>query len=179
MTNGSNVAVPLKKALQTEGNTDKTALTIEVVDSVPFSEYREVIRVAGQVGYTTFEHGAPDSSKLLTTHRPGGGVWTVEQDEKPTVGELSPAEVNQGIQAAAPGVLGCYNQALGRDATLSGQVVTRITIDTDGSVAEVAITEGMEATLDACVADAVKGATFPAPRGGQAIATFPFALSPG
>ncbi|MCP4805601.1 MAG: AgmX/PglI C-terminal domain-containing protein [Proteobacteria bacterium] len=179
MTIGTNVGDPLKQALRTEGTITKDELTLEVADSVPFSDVREVMRAAGQVGYTTFHHSAPDAKKRVTTYAPGGGEWVIEEEPKPTLGELSQNEVLVGINKAAPGVLSCYNQALGRDATLSGQVVTRFTIDVDGTVAEVAVTEGMEDTLDACVAEAVKGATFPKPRGGQAIATFPFKLSPG
>jgi TonB family protein len=75
----------------------------------------------------------------------------------------------------------CYDEALTRHPTLAGRVVVQFTIANTGRVLASLIgssTLGV-ASVDACIANAVKRWEFPAPEGGGLVmVSYPFQLSP-
>lgn len=75
----------------------------------------------------------------------------------------------------------CYTRELRRDPDLRGKLVVRFVVGESGSVKYAAI---RGSTLDSrivedCVLDKVRAATFPRPRGGTVIVSYPFNFSGG
>jgi len=150
-----------------------TTLKIEAADSATFAELALIMNAAGKAGYTRFEHADPTGNRLHKTTTPGGGELAPVKKA-----EISAKALNAGIQPVGPAVLACYNEALGRDASLKGTIEVSITISAKGHVLGTEVTQGIEPALDKCVAEAVEDATFAAP-GGVVVTSFPFNLSPG
>jgi len=75
----------------------------------------------------------------------------------------------------------CYQQALGRRPTLEGRLVTQFTIAPTGQVLAAVVQSSTlrEVSVEACVVNAVKRWSFPAPdRGGLAMVSYPFTFAP-
>jgi hypothetical protein len=80
----------------------------------------------------------------------------------------------------------CYNNALEREAAMSGKIVLEFTIVGDesvgGVVEEVLVGEGttlLDPELGECVSESMASATFPPPEGGGTVqVTYPFVFAP-
>ena len=77
----------------------------------------------------------------------------------------------------------CYNQGLVRDPNLEGRVAVQFRIDARGSVQSSFVGDSSieDASVERCIANAVKRWRFPAAPGrmGSVIVTYPFVLAPG
>ena len=73
-------------------------------------------------------------------------------------------------------VHGCYERALLKDPGLAGKVVLEWTIGANGRVAAAKTKSSTlrNASVEACILSNLKGWTFPAPKGGVVIITYPF-----
>lgn len=94
-------------------------------------------------------------------------------------GSLDKSIIRRVIQQHIAEVKRCYETELEKKKDLAGRVMVHFIIGTDGKVTESSISE---TTLNSpagerCIADAVKGWAFPAPRGGTVTVTYPFVLA--
>lgn len=97
-------------------------------------------------------------------------------------GSLSREIIQRVIRRHRNEVRFCYERELSQNPALQGRTSIRFTISATGSVAAAAATNttaGLE-SVAACISQAVRRWTFPAPSGGGiVIVTYPFVLSPG
>jgi hypothetical protein len=110
-------------------------------------------------------------------------------------GRIEPGEVQRVVRANFNKFVTCYKEGQTRDPKLAGRVVVRFVIDPTGHVPEassvtsesghggaagsaVSVTSLPDPKVVACVVEAYRSLTFPAPQGGRAIIAFPIELSP-
>ncbi len=105
------------------------------------------------------------------------------EDSKPGAakGRLPPEEIQKVVRSNYSEFRGCYEEGLGRNPGLRGQVSVRFVIERDGSVTQVSM---VFLTLPDCkVANCVKAAypklKFPTPEGGTITVVYPIILEPG
>jgi TonB family protein len=92
-------------------------------------------------------------------------------------GALDANEVRQIVRSNIPDVQACYEETLRSRPGVEGRVTVQFAIGADGRVLVAVVAESSvgDATLDACVVEAVKGWVFPEPRGGgNVVVTYPF-----
>jgi hypothetical protein len=111
----------------------------------------------------------------------------VDTASRKPLGELSSEEVLGGMMALKPTIVGCYQKALKKDASLAGRVIVRFEIESTDGVGVVSNADIQETELDSpsfeyCVLDTVVGASFPPPKGADGallVVSFPFDFDPG
>jgi Ca-activated chloride channel family protein len=119
------------------------------------------------------------------TARAGGSHATAAPQVRAgaaTVNGRLPSEVVQRIVRQNFGRFRmCYEQGLGRNPNLQGQISGRFIIGNDGGIA--AVTNGGSDLPDAgvvtCVLNAFKGLSFPQPEGGVVTVIYPILFAPG
>jgi len=122
---------------------------------------------------------------LLREHRfqrTDGGTEILNVEVDVPRGSLDKDIIRRVVRAHINEIRYCYNQGLGRDASMKGRVAIQFTIGPDGTVpvAEVATSEIKDVEVGRCIAAALKRWTFPAPEGGgNVVVTYPFVLEPG
>ena len=104
---------------------------------------------------------------------------------EPSTNRISKESVQAAMQAVRPQVKACYDQALGQDPSLAGQVTLQLKlIAGDGGAyvaeGEVVDSETRSPFFEACVLQKVAGAAFPSPDGeGSVTVRYPFTFDPG
>lgn len=89
-------------------------------------------------------------------------------------GELDRAIIRRYIQRNIAKLQYCYEKELLVKTSLAGTVTAQFAIGHDGSVTS-ARADGVDASVASCVAGAIKGIQFPAPKGGGAVqVSYPF-----
>ncbi len=108
----------------------------------------------------------------------GSSVPIVRQGKATVEGALDKDIIRRIVRAHINEIRYCYNQGLARDPSLRGRVEVQFTINEAGKVptAVVASTTLKDASVGTCVAQAVKRWTFPKPKGGNVVVTYPFVL---
>lgn len=104
-----------------------------------------------------------------------GGVPKV-RITKPMVGpspSMDPAVIRRLIRQRLAEVRRCYEEALTRDPKLQGKLVLRFAIETDGSVVDAGVEQGVDATVDDCVKAVFESMSFPRPKGGRVVVSYP------
>ncbi|QSQ10671.1 AgmX/PglI C-terminal domain-containing protein [Myxococcus landrumensis] len=93
-----------------------------------------------------------------------------------TQGTVDREAVARVINSHLNEVHGCYERALLKDPGLAGKVVLEWTIGTNGSVAAAKTKSSTlrNASVEACILSNLKTWSFPAPKGGVVIITYPF-----
>lgn len=117
-----------------------------------------------------------------TAPRKPKSLARVESTAAVVEGELDRDEIREVVRTHIDEISACYNAALVRDPTLEGKVILTFVIGAKGAVreAEVASSTVDDPTVGPCMVAAVKGWTFPAPRGGGNVSvTYPFVLEVG
>jgi hypothetical protein len=98
------------------------------------------------------------------------------------MGALSKTSVRKVVEGELDTIRECYGAALARAPTIAGKVGVSFVISGTGKVPTSVVQEATlrDPALGTCIAKAMKGLQFPAPRGGgNVIVTVPFTLSPG
>ncbi len=92
-------------------------------------------------------------------------------------GKLTADAVKTSVRKTMGKVRGCYDAALGRDPKLEGNVTATFTVGAQGSVDAVSTSGSItDAAMTSCIADALRGASFPASDGASSV-SFPFRFS--
>ncbi|MEO1175381.1 MAG: AgmX/PglI C-terminal domain-containing protein, partial [Myxococcota bacterium] len=93
-------------------------------------------------------------------------------------GTLSRDEIQKVINKNIGQIQRCYERELTKNASLSGKVTIQWTVGTSGSVTTASQKKSSLPSTDAvnCMIRSIKSWRFPAPRGGPAIVTYPFAF---
>lgn len=93
-------------------------------------------------------------------------------------GTLSRDEIQKVINKNIGQIQRCYERELTKNAGLSGKVTIQWTVGTSGSVTTASQKKSSLPSTDAvnCMIRSIKSWRFPAPRGGPAIVTYPFAF---
>jgi hypothetical protein len=153
-----------------------TTLRVEATADTPFSEVGQVLRTAGQVGYTTYEHVVAKSGQApVVSNVPRKGI------AQPVIkAKLTSDEIRAGVGGILGPIDACYQDALGRNPGVKGKIVVGFVVEADGTVSASSLTTSTlgDPTLEMCVVGAFMTATF-APPGGRIETSFPLTLSPG
>ncbi|MFO7564532.1 MAG: AgmX/PglI C-terminal domain-containing protein [Enhygromyxa sp.] len=118
-------------------------------------------------------------STLLILNMPT--PFAADDPDAPT-GALDRDVIRRIVRAHLDDVRDCYNAGLLKDPDLEGRVAINFMISKDGSVSSALVSEDTldDPTVGQCIAKAVEGWVFPAPKGGgNVIVTYPFNLTPG
>jgi TonB family protein len=81
--------------------------------------------------------------------------------------------IKKHIRQVIPKITYCYERQLLAQPKLAGTVTVKFTIEADGKVSA-ATGSGLHQTVDACVADVIKGIAFDRPSGGKTDVNYPF-----
>lgn len=94
-------------------------------------------------------------------------------------GKLEKVEIQRVIRLHINEVKRCYETQLAKNPKLSGKVMVRFVIDTDGKVTDSSIAETTlhDSLAEGCIAGAVRTWLFPKPQGGRVIVAYPFILA--
>jgi TonB family protein len=94
-------------------------------------------------------------------------------------GTLAPAQIQAVVAAKRPDVANCYGKALQDEPSLAGTFRVRFTIDESGAVSEAVLLEAPAKVpaMEKCLSAAIRKWTFPAPKQGVAVVTYPFTFA--
>jgi hypothetical protein len=94
--------------------------------------------------------------------------------------ERERSAIQRVVRAHASEARSCYERELAANPACAGTVLVRFTIGPAGSVTEASAEAGPEAcpALATCLAQRVRGWTFPAPESGSARVSYPFSFAP-
>ncbi len=122
---------------------------------------------------SSLEGGEPTGPKQQGTIRRGEDVLRV--------GGLDSALIDEVVRQNLNRFRYCYQRELQRDPALQGKVTLKWVIATDGSVSTAAVkrdTLGNPA-VSGCMLDVTRRMSFPQPKGGIVIVSYPFLFAPG
>ena len=108
-------------------------------------------------------------------------VHGIVKSQAPSVeGEMDPALVSKEVRARVGAVKACYERALRRQPSLSGQVKLAWVITAAGTVSDVELREDSmgDAEVAACIKGLVRRWRFVAPSGGSVEVVYPFTFQP-
>lgn len=110
-----------------------------------------------------------------------GSTGTVRQGTPDVQGQLAPEIIARVVKMRSPVLRHCYENGLKANPTLAGKITIKLVIGTDGNVVTVqALSDTLgDAGVTSCVINSVKRWSFPAPKDGVVIATYPFTFVPG
>lgn len=98
----------------------------------------------------------------------------------PTHGRIDANAVRQLLTEKRDPIRQCYERALQRDATLRGEIIVRVRVESDGSVSETSTGgDSVLISVGRCIEQILSGARFPRPVGGPATVAAPFVFAPG
>lgn len=98
----------------------------------------------------------------------------------PTHGRIDANTVRQLLTEKRDPIRQCYERALQRDATLRGEIIVRVRVESDGSVSETSTGgDSVLISVGRCIEQILSGARFPRPVGGPATVAAPFVFAPG
>jgi TonB family protein len=94
-------------------------------------------------------------------------------------GSLDKELIRNVIRSHIKEVKTCYESELEHKKDLAGKVMIRFTISPAGKVSESAVEQTTlgNATVEKCIAEAVRGWEFPKPQGGSVVVSYPFVLA--
>lgn len=112
---------------------------------------------------------------------PKGEAKLPSAKEVITIGGLDASLIDEVIKRHLPQIKYCYSRALQRQTDLAGKVVVRFTIAKDGSVSSSSVKSSSmgSSEVETCVARRIGALTFPQPKGGIVIVSYPFVFAPG
>jgi TonB family protein len=105
-----------------------------------------------------------------------------EEDEEPDdvgveglLGRLDRGEIQPVIEASWDAVQRCYTSSVKKLRYIGGVVELRFRVNRDGTVKHVHVARGVLGAwpVEKCVLDLARAMTFPKPRGGEAVFSFP------
>jgi TonB family protein len=96
-------------------------------------------------------------------------------------GTLDKDAIRKVVRAHIEEIRHCYNEGLLRKPELGGKLMVDFEIAASGAVSSSTIAESTlgDATVETCIAGAVKSWKFPQPQGGSVQVSYPFELQPG
>ncbi len=124
--------------------------------------------------------GRPGGSAIEIERSEGGPIAAV--GEVITVGALSASQVDEVVKRHLSSIKYCYQRQLPRNPSLSGKVVVRFVIASDGSVsaANPSMTSMNDGAVEQCVSGRFLRMQFPKPAGaGIVVVNYPFLFTPG
>jgi hypothetical protein len=108
--------------------------------------------------------------------RRGQKMVVVTPGQMQAMGDLDKAVIRRIVKNRMPELRACYDQALARDASLAGTVMTQFFITPSGTVAS-SNASGVNPDLAACFARVIKATAFPKPKGGGGVqVNYPFGV---
>jgi hypothetical protein len=123
----------------------------------------------------------PDASPDTGGPKPATTAWSGEGCSRPTCsGRISP-ELTAAMAFRAKTAHKCYDEALGLDSTLKGQVVIGVRVSYDGTVCSASVESNdlANGSVAACIANKFRqGARLPSPLGGCVDVNVPMKLLP-
>jgi len=124
------------------------------------------IRTEVAVDHTTTTFRMPEAQPQTPTWRP-------------SVGQMDRVALSRAMASYSTQVRRCYDRRLKRMPTLRERIELRITIGTDGTVANATLRgEGHDAEVSECVLTVARRWTFQAPQGGPVTVNVPFNFAP-
>jgi hypothetical protein len=119
------------------------------------------------------EAGPGGGGSRMVAGVPGGGC-------DGTCSGVATAELGAALQARGNQARRCYNSALSSDSSLRGHVTIAVKVGPTGNVcsASVAGNDMGSPAVANCAANILRGASYPAPRGGCVVATVPLSFVP-
>ena len=111
----------------------------------------------------------------------GTRVPSVRQAKATVQGSLDKDIIRRIVRAHINEIRHCYNQVLARDPNAMGRVAIQFTIAPHGKVPSAVVAESTmrDPQIGQCMAQAVRRWTFPKPKDGIVIVTYPFVFEPG
>jgi beta-lactamase regulating signal transducer with metallopeptidase domain len=107
-------------------------------------------------------------------------AWAPRLSHANQVGSLERAQIDDTIRTSLHPIRACYQTALQGSPTLQGEIQVDFLVGSSGSIIDLTIAQGLGHGVDACVAEQLRGLTFPQPAGGgQVRVRYPFRFSPG
>lgn len=95
-----------------------------------------------------------------------------------TQGDLEKVEIKRVVRQQAPALLACYDAELAKQPDLRGTVSSQFFIAPNGTVVA-SNASGVAPEVATCIAEAIKKATFPQPKGGGGVqVSYPFTFRP-
>ncbi|MBK9031082.1 MAG: AgmX/PglI C-terminal domain-containing protein [Myxococcales bacterium] len=150
-----------------------TTLTVEIADLT----VADVVATLDLVADTT-------PTVRLILRRPssrgygGGSGPQVRMGQPSTVGDLDKAIIRRYIRRNFAKIRYCYERELLTKPGLEGTIAARFFISTTGAVASVSAS-GVDPAVASCIAQVIKGITFPRPKGGGGVQVdYPFEVHP-
>jgi hypothetical protein len=155
-------------------------IALVAANDVPVRALTDLLRVVAQVctvagvpeceiGYRINEPRAPGTP-------PDTGTTAARTGNVQVSGKLPPETIQRVVRSEFGKIRNCYEQGLGRNPELKGQVVVLFVIGKDGKVRPAKIAEGTTlADQDAkeCIRSVFSGLVFPAPSGGIVTVKYP------
>ncbi|MBK9261988.1 MAG: TonB family protein [Polyangiaceae bacterium] len=128
--------------------------------------------IASTAPASSNESAAPPS---MASASPSASAGTTVSDTQPLVGSLSSAEIQKAINDNIQAFDACYTLGADKQGKLEGTVTIKATVGPLGTVKDASVLKSTmkNSKVDACVATAFKKVTFPHPKGGVAIITYP------
>lgn len=119
----------------------------------------------------TMEKRTPESNPENTAKREGSCVNCIDK-----------RDVDRIVKMRMDKIRGCYQRALQRDSSLSGEIVVRFEVGTDGTIGSASIKRSSIANsgVESCVREQFLQMRFPRPAGNQSVqVTYPIVFSSG
>lgn len=146
-----------------------------------------VERVVQALSFPVRPSGGPAAVSLPFVFSPSEGANAQSSDSGSNVptGRVDPVQVSAILRAHTPAMRACYVRAQAIDRTLTGQVMVRFTVGTDGRVTHVSSQPvagsgnslGLQ-DVTRCIEGVIRPLVFPPPTGGPAALVLPVNLGP-
>ena len=118
---------------------------------------------------------APSATGATTAAPTATNTATTKPETMPLIGDMSSAEIEKALNDNIKAFDTCYTLGADKQGKLEGTVTIKATIGPLGNVKEATVVKSTTKNpkVDKCVATAFKKVTFPHPKGGVAIITYP------
>lgn len=142
------------------------------------------LRVGGGGGPMTGKGGGGLGS--IGAGAPAGGAAHGSPDKPPRAafgtavikGDFDKAVVRRYLQRNLRRIVACYKRQLASDPSLAGALTVEFSINERGELDQVAVTKGLQADVDACVAGVIRSIEFPKPANGAVGVTQQITFAP-
>ncbi len=124
---------------------------------------------------TTPDAPAPTATGAPTVAPTAANSAATKPETMPLIGDMSNAEIEKALNANIKAFDSCYTLGADKQGKLEGTVTIKATVGPLGNVKEAKVVKSTmkNPKVDECVATAFKKVTFPHPKGGVAIITYP------
>jgi hypothetical protein len=138
--------------------------------------------VSAALAAATYEAAANGTTAYKITFEPARrSVPTVMVSSATASGPLPPEVIRRVVRAHFNKIRFCYDRALRSQPTLAGKLVMNFTIDPKGGTKGVSVADGTisDPDLRSCVIAAFTSMSFPEPKSGPVVVTYPIEFTPG